>query len=387
MQNCDFFAFCTSLKRPELKAIGELSWVRHMSKGEVLYHPGEPGNALYIVNRGSLEVLPQKGSASSQIMRLIRGDVIGDVEAFSDSPRTRMVRVGEDETSLQCFPQANFGELLQLVPSFFQYLCGHMAARLMQAHDLPLQQSHGLELSGRISTFDLTTIYQTVVNSGQTGELQIKDENMETMGAFYFEARRLSAGQFQHLTGEEAFWQLFLIDAISGTFSFSAAEKPLTDSVQSTRIDSTYGDRLIVALQHRDEFNALKTQMPSSTTKLKPVTATLRWTGDAPQQLAHLANKVWDVISKRPYTLAELYRHCSVCEFKISQVVHELLKSKQVATADETVTPAPPPPLPHPVAQPISRPVSHPVPQPVSHPAGAPTLQEPMAFIDKFGKD
>src|SRR4051794_25777156 len=108
MQSGDFFAFCTSLKRPELKAIGELSWVRHMTKGEVLYHPGEAGNALYIVNRGSLEVLPPKATASSQRMLLSRGDVVGDVEAFSESPRTRLVRAHEEETSLQCFPRANF---------------------------------------------------------------------------------------------------------------------------------------------------------------------------------------------------------------------------------------------------------------------------------------
>jgi CRP-like cAMP-binding protein len=386
MQNCDFFAFCTSLKRPELKAIGELSWVRHMAKGEVLYHPGEPGNALYIVNRGSLEMLPPKGSASSQVMRLVRGDVIGDIEAFSDSPRTRTVRAGEDETSLQCFPQANFNELLRAVPSFFQYLCGHMAARLMQAHDLPLQQSHGLELSGRISTFDLTTIHQTVVNSGQTGELQIKDENMETMGAFYFETGRLSAGQFQHLTGEEAFWQLFLIDAISGTFSFSAAEKPLTDSVQSTRIDSSGGDLLIVALQHRDEFNALRTQMPSATTKLRPVTASLRWNSDAPQHLTQLANKIWEALSKRPLTLTELYRHGSACEFKVYQVVHELLKSKQVVAPDDMFA-APAPVAPMATAMPAPTPAQPRQPKPMQEPVSPTSLQEPMAFIDHLAKD
>jgi len=333
MQSCDFFAFCTSLKRPELKAIGELSWVRHMQKGEVLYNPGEPGNALYIVNRGSLEVLSSKDSTSSQTMKLSRGDVIGDVEAFSESPRTRLVRAGEDGTSLQCFPHSNFGELLKQVPSFFRYLCQHMASRLMQAHDLPLQQSHGLELTGCMSTFDLTTIHQTVVNSGQTGELQIKDENSETIGAFYFESGRLSAGQFQHLTGDEAFWQLFLVDTLSGTFSFSAAEKPLTESVQSARIDSSGGDRLIVALQYRDEFNALKPQMPSASAKLLPAAPALSWNGSAPDGLAPLATKVWDVVSKRPITIRELYRHCSHCELKLYQVVHELLQSNQISTA------------------------------------------------------
>src|SRR3954451_425655 len=123
MQSCDFYAFSTSLKRPELKRIGELSWVRHMVKGEVLYQTGEPGNALYIVNRGSLAVIPPKGGTAAQVMRLSRGDVVGDVEAFTESPRTRLVRAGEDETSLQCFPRANFGELLKSVPSFFNYLC------------------------------------------------------------------------------------------------------------------------------------------------------------------------------------------------------------------------------------------------------------------------
>src|SRR4029077_12752172 len=147
MQTCDFFAFCTSLKRPELKAIGELSWVRHMAKGEVLYNPGEPGNAFYITNRGAHEEIPPKNSPTSQRMKLSRGDVIGDIEAFSDSPRMRIVRAVEDETSVQCFPHANFDELLKAVPAFFRYLCAHMAGRLMQAHDLPLHQSHGLELT------------------------------------------------------------------------------------------------------------------------------------------------------------------------------------------------------------------------------------------------
>jgi CRP-like cAMP-binding protein len=338
MQSCDFFAFCTSLKRPELKAIGELSWVRHMHKGEVLYHSGEPANALYIVNRGSLEVIPPKGSASAQTMKLSRGDVIGDVEAFSESPRTRMVRAGEDGTSLQCFPHSNFGELLRLVPSFFRYLCEHMAGRLKKAHDLPLQQSNGLELTGRMSTFDLTTIHQTVLNSGQTGELQIKDENSETIGAFYFESGRLAAGQFQHLTGDEAFWQLFLVETLSGTFSFSAAEKPLTASIQSARIDTSGGDRLIVALQYRDEFNALKPQLPSLSAKLKLAAPALSWNGGA-DHLTPLATRVWDVVSKQPTTIPELYRHCSACELKLYRVVHELLQSKQLATADSSWIP------------------------------------------------
>jgi CRP-like cAMP-binding protein len=330
MQNCDFFAFCTSLKRLELRAIGELSWVRHMGKGEVLYYPGDAGNALYIVNRGVVEVGPEKKEQTGQNFYLSRGDVIGDIEVFAESPRTRLVRAHE-EASLQCFPRANFPELVRHVPSFFRYLCEQMAGRLLLARELAVQQHHAMELSGRISTFDLTTIHQTVVNSGQTGELSIKDEQAERIGAFYFESGRLSAGQFQHLTGDEAFWQLFQIESLSGTFSFSAGEKSLTEWIQSAKMMENISDQLIVALQYRDEFTALKAEMNPGAAKLQPSAPNLHWNGGAPENLRNLAGQIWEIVSRKPGTINELYRKCSSCELKVYQVVDELLRSKQLA--------------------------------------------------------
>ena len=330
MQNCDFFAFCTSLKRQELRAIGELSWVRHMAQGEVLYYPGDPGNALYIVNRGLLEVGPEKDGQSGHPFYLSRGDVIGDVEVFSESPRTRLVRAHE-ETSLQCFPRVNFDLLVRQVPSFFRYLCEYMAGRLLKARQLAVEQHRALELSGHMSTFDLTTIHQTVINSGQTGELSIKDEDSETIGAFYFESGRLCAGQFQHLTGDEAFWQLYLVETLSGTFSFSAGQKPLTNWIQPARITQNGSDPLIVALQYRDEFTALKAEMDPGTAKLRPQSEALHWNGGAPQELAPLAKQVWDVVSRKPGTINDIYRQCSACELKVYQVVQELLRTEQLA--------------------------------------------------------
>src|SRR6266403_2586361 len=130
MQPRDFFAFCTTLKPSELKAIGELSWIRNLAEGEVLYSPGEPGNALYIVDRGVLEALPQKGRQNAKSGFLGRGDLTGDIEVFLDIRRAQLVRV-QEAASLQCFPRANFPALLRLVPSFYQYVCEQMAYRLL----------------------------------------------------------------------------------------------------------------------------------------------------------------------------------------------------------------------------------------------------------------
>ena len=107
-----------------------------------------------------------------------------------------------------------------------------------------------------------------------------------------------------------------------------------------------------MALQYRDEFNALRAQMPIGSSKLKPVAKSLIWNGGAPQELAPLAQKVWDVISKRPATISELYRHCSFCELKVYQVVHELLQSKQLATGDQAAAPRSSTPAPASLAPP-----------------------------------
>ncbi|HEY2124789.1 MAG TPA: cyclic nucleotide-binding domain-containing protein, partial [Chthoniobacterales bacterium] len=221
MPDRDFFAFCTSLSRPELRAIGELSWVRHLNIGEVLYRPGEPGNALFIINRGELELVPEAPGAEP--LQLARGQVVGDIEAFSEQPRLNLVRAISG-ASVQCFPRANFHQLVRAVPSFFRYLCEQMALRIVQESDQVRNFDEHPPLSGRISHFDLTTVHQTIANSNQTGQLSIRDEQAETVGAFYFERGLPAAGQFHHLTGEEAFWQLFLNEQLSGTFSFAVGE-------------------------------------------------------------------------------------------------------------------------------------------------------------------
>jgi hypothetical protein len=300
-----------------------------MEQGEVLYAPGEPGKAFYIINRGVLEVLAGTTPGHSSVY-LSRGDIVGEVEAFSQTAHIHVVRAHE-AVSLQCFPQANFSELLRRVPAFFRYLCEQMAALLLKNREITGEQSRCLELSGRISNFDLATIYQTIVSSGQTGELNIKDEKAETIGAFYFDAGRLWAGQFQHLTGEEAFWQLFLTDNLSGTFAFSAGKQPLTDWIKSEPIAHNGRDLVITAFQFRDELAALRKEMADHATPVRAKATDLKWNGESPAALTSLADRVWALLSRNPQTIHNLYRGCSVCELKVYQVVNELVSSGQAA--------------------------------------------------------
>src|SRR4051794_23598031 len=69
----DFFAYCTSLRLLELKAIGELSRVRHLGEGETIYSTGDAGDCLYIINRGVVEVIQPSTQNSAPAGYLSRG--------------------------------------------------------------------------------------------------------------------------------------------------------------------------------------------------------------------------------------------------------------------------------------------------------------------------
>ena len=326
MLDRDFFGFCTSLKPLELKALGELSRVRHLAEGETVYSTGDPGDTIFIISRGVVEVIQPSAQKSAPAAYLSRGDVLGDVEALSGVPRKHVVRTCEP-VSLQCFHQKDFPELIRRVPSFFHYISTQLAYRLSQASDVAVAQSHCLELSGSLANFDLITIYQTIVNSSQTGELRISNPKGELISAFFFEKGQPRCGQFEHLTGEEAFWQLFVSEELPGTFAFSAQELPVKDWIQSERITKNASEMLINALQGRDEFAELKQRFGGNGATLQRNKANLSWPAGAPPESKAVAEQMWELATKGPVTVLHLFRHCAVCELKVYQVLEELVHS------------------------------------------------------------
>jgi CRP-like cAMP-binding protein len=329
MLDRDFFGFCTTLKPLELKAMGTLSQVRHLNEGETVYSPGDPSDTLYIINRGVVEVVQGNISQAPAETYLSRGDIFGDVEALTELPRMHLIRTCEP-VSLQCFPRKNFAELVGRVPSFFQYLSEQLASRLSQARDLTLAQSHCLELSGSLSNFDLVTIYQTIVNSSQTGELRISNENSELISAFYFEKGQPRCGQFEHLTGEEAFSQLFLSEALPGTFSFSSGEHRVSDWIQSEGITRNPEEMLINAVQGRDELNELKHRMSDGAATLHRRQSNLAWPASAPADLQPVAEQIWKFVGNGRVRLSSLFGQCSFCELKIYETVAKLTESQHL---------------------------------------------------------
>ncbi len=325
----DFFAFCTSLKPIELKAMGALSAGRQTAVGEVLYRAGDEPDALYIVNRGVLEVVANDSPNTEQSVRLSRGDVFGDLEVLTRVPRKHCVRTRE-EASLRCIQQQALPELLEKVPSFFRFLCNHLAHRLIElpAGAVP-EPASALELAGSFSNFDVVTIYQTIMNSAQTGELSILRDDGSARAVFSFDEGRPRGGRFEHLRGEEAYWQLFQTQ-LQGSFSFSSGPAPTLHVLEPGWVERSADELLITALQARDELDVLRAALPDDTAVLKPRRPHLDVCHPSEGVSGALLGQIWERSCARTTTLGELYPRFMVSELKIYLAVDELVKTGHI---------------------------------------------------------
>ena len=332
MTKGDFFSYVTSLRPIELKAIGELSQVFHLDEGVTIYAGGEESDSLYIITRGVVEVVheTQRQADNTPISYLGRGDMFGEMGVLSDTPRKNAIRSCEP-VSVQVFKKKDFPELIKRVPSFFYYVSQQVASQLIKVSDLAFVQSNCLELSGNLKNFDLVTIYQTILNSSQTGELAIANDAGDRVAMFLFEAGQVHRAQFYHLSGEEAFWQLFLHENLTGTFSFSITEGGSSRLENSPPIKRNPTDLLITGLQYRDEFKLLMEHLPQPMMALQRMKLNLDWSCPDHDALRPLAETIWQVCYSSMMTVEDLFHRVDCCELKFYKALLQLLRTNHFA--------------------------------------------------------
>lgn len=95
---------------------------RHFGAGDVIFRAGDPGDALYIVERGRVEVLaePNSGGASTgaagkRFAELKPGNAFGEMALLSGQPRTATIRA-IDDTDLLEISKKDFERLMASDP-------------------------------------------------------------------------------------------------------------------------------------------------------------------------------------------------------------------------------------------------------------------------------
>ena len=61
-------------------------------RGAVVFHQGEPGNSMYIIQSGAVEVSQCQGKQDVVLTLLERGDFFGEMAQIDQQPRSATVR-------------------------------------------------------------------------------------------------------------------------------------------------------------------------------------------------------------------------------------------------------------------------------------------------------
>lgn len=111
LSNCDLLRHLPAGGIQEL--LGHVH-LRHVGAGEILFRAGDPGDALYIVANGRVEVLqaPQADTSGERpIAELEEGKAFGEMALLSGAPRTATVRA-ETDVELVKIEKEDFDRLL-----------------------------------------------------------------------------------------------------------------------------------------------------------------------------------------------------------------------------------------------------------------------------------
>ena len=295
-----------------------------LGAGELVVKKGEPGDSLFVVKTGVVEVVnPADGPP---LAYLGRGDSFGEMALLTSSERSADVRVPQT-VELLVVDRALFKDLMSNHPGFASQLAVILAHRLVRVlEDLPNQESKK-QLQGDLRYFDLGTIVQTLIGASQSGVMTLSS-GKELVAQLYFQNGNVFRAHYGHRRGDEAVHHLFQAEP-EGEFLFeskgaeSVADGPdpgITVPAMALMMDS-------VRLQ--DELKVLLEELPADNTVLERNVDALDWSDDEGQADAR---QVWGCLHS-PMTVRELFDKAHSCHCHTARILARLLQTEQVRPA------------------------------------------------------
>ena len=149
LQRCGLFA---RVERPALETCAARLAVRRYRRNETIFHQGDPGDALYIVESGSVKiVLPSpEGEEGAIIATLTRGDFFGELALLDGAPHSATA-VALEPTGTLVLQRDAFESLIATEPALRSALFAGLAAELrrLTAH---VEDLYFLDLPGRLAS-------------------------------------------------------------------------------------------------------------------------------------------------------------------------------------------------------------------------------------------
>lgn len=123
---------------------------RRFRRGEVIFHVGDPGDALFIVTSGGVKItLPSETGDEAILATLRPGDFFGELALLDGAPRSATA-VALEPTETLVLPRDRFRELIDAEPAIRDALLAALAQELRRL-TLHVEELHFLDITGRLA--------------------------------------------------------------------------------------------------------------------------------------------------------------------------------------------------------------------------------------------
>ena len=120
----------------DLEDFGRHITTVHLDKGSYLFYRNDPSSGLYLVSKGSLQIIIDNETNKEIIVyTIMQGDIVGEMTLFDDSARSATV-VALEECRLYKIRDSKFIELMNVYPAIAINLSRILIDRLHAANDM-----------------------------------------------------------------------------------------------------------------------------------------------------------------------------------------------------------------------------------------------------------
>ena len=172
LQSLSGIPFFGGLEPVALERLAASMRARRFRRGEVIFHIGDPGDALFVIVSGDVKIsLPSETGDEAILATLRPGDVFGELALLDGAPRSASATaLGLTETVV--LPRDRFRELLGAEAGFRDALLASIAGELRRlTHHV--EELHFLDITGRLAA-QLVRLAEEGGTPGADGSIQLR---------------------------------------------------------------------------------------------------------------------------------------------------------------------------------------------------------------------
>ena len=152
-----------------LAAVASLIRPRRFRRNEVIFHAGDPGDSLFVIESGSVKIFRSSPEGEEAIIASLRpGDFFGEISVLDGAERSATA-VAVEPARLGSLARAPFLELVDTQPALRLALLAGLAAELRRL-TRHVEELHFLHLPGRLA-MRLVELARQAEGSGPGAEL------------------------------------------------------------------------------------------------------------------------------------------------------------------------------------------------------------------------